>query len=388
MQRQIAIVSHYMTRTHGQGRINLELAKALRQSGERVTAVATYLEPQCGVPWAQVPVWSKLPTHWARDQTFRWRAGRWLKNWSNAQAAPPLVITNGAAVDAGGDLNLAMFVHRAWHASRFHPRHDGSWYGKYLGQYNAFCARQEITAFRQARRIAALSAVVANELVEFLDIDPAKISVVPPGIDAHEFLPSSDPSEAGALRQLCGIRSPMGAPPLLVIFAGEIRSSRKNLLLVLKALAAVPQVHLAVAGATQGSASPRDAVSLGVAERTHFLGQRNDLHRLMRGADAFVFPSHYEPFGLVVTEAMASGLPVAVTRQTGAAMFVDDTCGFLLDDGNDLERLVAAIECWRDMPLERRQMGLASRQRVLAWTWQDMAIDYQKLIQNFCGPDP
>jgi glycosyltransferase involved in cell wall biosynthesis len=85
-------------------------------------------------------------------------------------------------------------------------------------------------------------------------------------------------------------------------------------------LRAVPRfdrrAHLAFAGEGPRLADWKQLVArLGVAERVHFLGLRNDVEELIAAANVVVVPSEYEEaFGLVVVEAMASGRPVVVTR--------------------------------------------------------------------------
>lgn len=377
----IAVVSQWLVRTHGQGRINLEILRTLCRNGRDVTALATELEADSGAAWRRVEVPRRLPTNWAREQVFRRRGGREVERWRREAGTNGVVISNGAAVPQAGDLNLAMFVHAAWLRSPWHPKHTGGWHGRYLALYNTANVAAERAAFCEARRVIALSDVVRDELVEHVGVDAAQIDVIPPGVDAEEFRPAQTPEESRRLRDLCGI----GEGPMLLLFAGEIRSPRKNLDLVLKALAALPGPHLAVAGDTAGSPYPRMAQELGVAERVHFLGQRNDLPALLLGGDAFIFPSHYEPFGLVVTEAMASGLPVVVTRQTGAASFVNAEAGLVLDDGGQLEPLVETLRRWDSNPDIRKAAGVAARQAAVAWSWSAMGERYVELIDALAG---
>ena len=110
---------------------------------------------------------------------------------------------------------------------------------------------------------------------------------------------------------------------------------RKNLDTVLQALVGASGVHLAVVGAREGSPYPALAERLGVADRVHFLGFRRDMAQIMQAVDIFVFPSRYEPFGIVVLEAMASGVPVILAATVGAAEVVTPDCGVVLPDPED-----------------------------------------------------
>ena len=237
----------------------------------------------------------------------------------------------------------------------------------------------ERIALRMSDHVVALSEVVADELVTYCGVPREKISVIPPGVDSGDFRPRQA-SEVSSLRKLCGIQE--GDRTMLAAFVGEIRTNRKNLDLIFEAMTECADFQLAVVGADEASSYPRMAAKLGIADRVTFLGQRSDVAGLMRGADAFVFPTHYEPYGIVVTEAMASGLPVVVTRNAGSACVVTHgRDGFLLEDGADLAGLVDAIRRLGD-PQVRQTMGQAARAAAEALTWERMVDAYVPLLAD------
>jgi glycosyltransferase involved in cell wall biosynthesis len=147
----------------------------------------------------------------------------------------------------------------------------------------------------------------------------------------------------------------------------------------LRALAQTPGVHLAVAGGLEGSPYPAMARQLGLSERVHWLGFRRDVDALMRAADLFVFPSRYEPFALVILEAMASGLPLITASTVGAAELVTPDCGLIVSDPEDAGALAEALrELSADGPL-RQRMGCAARGIAEGCRWEQMADRYLAL---------
>ncbi len=103
-----------------------------------------------------------------------------------------------------------------------------------------------------------------------------------------------------------------------------------------------------VVGGPQRSGDTRVLVQLealartvGVADRVRFLGEREDVPRVLRAADIYCQPNTgAESFGLSLVEAMAAGLPVVTSALGGALEIVDDSCGVLTPAGD--ERAVAA----------------------------------------------
>jgi glycosyltransferase involved in cell wall biosynthesis len=265
------------------------------------------------------------------------------------------------------------FLHSGWLRSPAHiSRTRRDLYGAYQWLYTALNAYWEKQAFRQAKLIVAVSKNIKQQLVD-IGVPKERIQVILNGVDLQELSPGHD-----ADRSKLGL--PEGAS--LALFVGDITTNRKNLDTVLQALVQVPQLHLAVVGATERSPYPRMAAKLELDERVHFLGYRHDIPEIMRSVDLFVFPSRYEPFGMVVSEAMASGLPVITAATTGAAEIVTPDCGIVLTNSENIPVLVQALIMLvgdRDL---RIQMGQAGRTIAEQHSWLSKAQSYVDLFEQ------
>jgi glycosyltransferase involved in cell wall biosynthesis len=370
---RLTVISQFVTDTHGQGKINLELFRQFHSKGMELNVVCSSIDEsfgkQSGVTWQEIPCSPRLPTNWLRCEVFRLGAQRRIDGKAS--------INNGAAAIVPSRVNIAMFVHSAWLVSPFRNRW---WKGIQPLVETGFTEHQAILerrAFSQADTVVALSEQVRMELLEFAKIPESKVKVVHPGVDCDQFRPVVG-DEVNRLRQHCGMSKTDDR--LLLLFVGEIRSNRKNLDLVLKALTRDPSLVLAVIGAAHRSPYRSMVQRLGIADRVHFLGQRRDVAELMRGADCFIFPTHYEPFGLVITEAMASGLPVITTQQAGAACVITDGHdGLIVPNGNEVDAILIALTVLKESD-ERKRIGQAARATAEGLSWKQMANQYEKLL--------
>ena len=107
------------------------------------------------------------------------------------------------------------------------------------------------------------------------------------------------------------------------------------------------------------------AAELGVRDRVELLGQRGEMERLLPCADVLLLPSESESFGLAALEAMACGVPPAVSRVGGLPEVVEDGVSGLLEPLGSEERLAARIvELFRS-PEAHAAMSAAARRRAI-----------------------
>lgn len=376
LNMKLCIVTHKVAKGDGQGRVNYEVTQEALRRGHQVTVlasnVAESLQDQAGFSWVPISV-AKIPTELLKNFWFA-NLSYW---WLNAHSGEfDVVKVNGAITWANADVNAAHFIHSAWLHSPAHvwqQRKDA--YGLYQWFYTALNAYWEQRAFAQARQVVAVSAQVCNDL-QTIGIASDRIQVIYNGVDTDEFYPGYGDRQALAL--------PESVP--LAIFVGDIRSSRKNLDSVLKALVNVSGLHLAVVGSINNSPYPALARELEVDERVHFLGYRQDTAALMRASDFLVFPSRYETFGLVVLEAMASGIPVITSAATPAAELLTADAGIVVSNPDDIPALVKEMLYLTHHPTQRQQMGVHARVIAEKHSWKQMAkcyVDGFETLANF-----
>lgn len=128
-------------------------------------------------------------------------------------------------------------------------------------------------------------------------------------------------------------------------------------------------------------------VALGLQEKVQFLGNvaQEELANLYASADLFVLPSinRAEAFGIVLMEAMASGLPcISTDLSTGTSFIVDNEKTGHVVPSNDAPALATAINQLLDKPAERQKMGRAGRERILnQFTIQHMVARIQSVYE-------
>jgi len=368
---RLLVVTHNVIKGDGQGRANFEIARYARKQGIEVTLIADRVDPEMeesGVRWIRLQ--PKRRSNWLiHGLEFTLRANRLVESLRNDY---DLIHGYGYTLDRPHHINTSQYVHSAWRKSPVHvSRQNRNLYGAYQWLYSYINAVGEKRAYANARVLVPASNTVRQELME-LGFPPDRMRVILNGADPAEFHPGKEDRAALGL--------PENVP--LALFAGDIRTGRKNLDTTLAALAKSPNLHLAVVGKKEGSPFPALAEKLGVAERTHFLDFRRDIAQIMRACDFFVFPSRYEACALVLVEAISSGLPVITAKTTGGSEVISEASGILLNDPNDAEALATAMNRLvgdRDL---RQAMSMAAAESSSRYTWDKIAGAYYGLYRE------
>lgn len=369
----LAIVTHNVVKGDGQGRANYEIARHAARNGVRVTLIADRVAPELeqeGIQWIRVQ--PKVRNNWlAHGLEFVARANQVLRASGSAY---DVIHGYGYCLSRPHHVNTSQFVHSAWRKSPVHTaKQHQNLYGAYQWLYSYINAQGERAAYKQAKQLVAASSTVRRELAELgIGVSENEVRVILNGADPAEFHPGTVD------------RAALGLPAtgVLALFAGDIRTGRKNLDTVLTALAKVPQLHLAVVGTVEGSPFPLMAQQLGIADRVHFLGFRKDIAQIMRAGDLFVFPSRYEACALVLVEALASGLPIVTAKTTGGAEAVGTEAGVQLDNPNDAQALAQTLQMMVDDPHKRQAMSHAAHLRSQNYTWDKIAQSYLDLYRQ------
>lgn len=363
---KIALVCSEVIRESGHGRYMLELARRLAAEHE-VHVYSDLFDPLPGVTHHRVP--APIGINLLRVYAFWWRASR-------ALAGQPFDVVHTIG---GGcrrhDVVTVQFAQRPWGAQLAKleaedrraraegrtPLLVGSPLRRLYHQlYWRLCDLLEAPAFR-SRHLIAVSAGVKQELETFYGTPGENIKVVYNGVE---------PAEWADLQGLRPIRATLGfgEQDVVMLFVGDFY--RKGLATVISALARLPEGKLLIVGRGEEEAFRAQARELGVEDRLVFVGFQKDVRPYFAAADMFVFPTRYEPFGMVVTEAMAAGLPVVTTRQAGAAeVITPGVDGVVLDDPEDVAALAAAAGALVADASRRREMGAAARQAAARVDW-------------------
>ena len=225
---------------------------------------------------------------------------------------------------------------------------------------------------READHIIAISECTKRDIIAYGHVDPSRISVIYQSFSPR-FHFSASRGEAGKR---------------YILNVGSIET-RKNILLVVKALPLLPDdLSLVIVGRhTKYTDQVSDYI------RTHQLESRvqilhgvtdDELPALYAGAEAFVYPSRYEGFGIPIIEVISSGLPVVAC--TGSCLEEAGGPDSLYVDPDDVEGMASAIRQCLEGAEGREERIARSRDYIRRFEGSDVASQvialYQKLLKK------
>lgn len=236
-----------------------------------------------------------------------------------------------------------------------------------------------------AESIIASNPTEKEHLVEHYRADPAKIEVIPCGVDLNLF----KPMDKRKARRRLGL--PEGR---YLLYVGRI-DPVKGLDSLLRAMANLARPDRHVRLLIVGDGSPdreRERLNglsqtLGLDGSVQFLGSKpqNLLPYFYSSAEACILPSKYESFGLVGLEAMACGTPVIASNVGGLSfLFQHNKSGLLFSPGDE-EELLEKIELVLEDDRLRQRLGRQGRERAQGFSWQSVAQSISALYERYLG---
>ncbi|HEY4002780.1 MAG TPA: glycosyltransferase family 4 protein [Candidatus Xenobia bacterium] len=304
--------------------------------------------------------------------------------WSFAQRALPVFAAAhvpgtpygafGVTCPPGGVL-WVQSVHARWLEISRRLRGPKGRLKQKVNPFHGYILRREQYYFggRRYRLLLALTDDVARDLEEFYQVPAADILRLPNGYAPTEFSLARRAAERASVRAELGYQE----QDRVVIWAGN-EAERKGLVPMLEACSQVDGVHLLVAGRVSAEAQADRIARLGMRRRVRFVGSTSDVGRYYCAADYFGMPTQYEAWGLVIVEAVASGLPVLTSRLAGAAEAVQEGhSGFLLDDPMDVGEAVGKL---RRLVAGEHGSAEAMAASVERYRWDRVLLEYERIL--------
>ena len=243
--------------------------------------------------------------------------------------------------------------------------------------FNTIATGLEYTTYRFAQNSAviAISERVARDLRQFYHCT-APVEVIYHGVDLDVFSPEGKARWRAEMRRQWGLSE----EEMVYLYVGDLRKGARR---CITALSKLDRGRLICVSRSRDEAYRRLAQDTGQSERVMFPGPTAQIEKVYAAVDAFLLPTPYDAFAMVVSEAMASGLPVVVSREAGAAELIQHGVdGLLLEDVTSVDQLACHMQFLQDNRMRGIELGCAARKRVEVLSWDAIAEQTMRVYEG------
>jgi UDP-glucose:(heptosyl)LPS alpha-1,3-glucosyltransferase len=367
---KIAYLVHDYHRAGGHSRYVAELASRFSKEHEvHVFANRIERDGATGILFHTVPAWraNALTTvvTFALPATFQ--IGRGFD-----------IVHSQGFCGLRGNVLTSHICNRAWHLA-LQKLEGGATFRE--SAFNAVASTLEYAVYRLARQAAvvAVSQRVAQDIARFYHC-PATIHVIHHGVDLERFSPANRKRWRSEMREQYGFQD----DETVFLYVGDLRKGATR---CIQALSQLAEGRLLLVSRSPVGPYRRTADEAGLGDRVIFSGPTNQVERMYAAADALLLPTPYDAFAMVVSEAMACGLPVIVSREAGASELIQHGVnGLLLKDVTDLTELGGHMSSLLHHPDWASELGCAARKSMEVMSWDVVAAQtmrvYEELLRN------
>jgi len=226
-----------------------------------------------------------------------------------------------------------------------------------------------------ADRIVVNSEYMRNNVVFWYRLNRDKVVVIPNGVDLKVFAGSND-------------RILLEGDPS-VLYVGHF-ARLKGVDILIRAIAKLrielPNIKLHLVGRGNVPAFALLAKKEGIEKHVVFHGwvEQSTLSSYYKSADICVFPSRHEGFGLVILEAMASGIPVIASDIPTFREIISDGSDGRLFKSEDADSLSKEIIALYQDPYLRKELSRNAFEKATKYSWENIADKYISLYKSLC----
>jgi len=235
----------------------------------------------------------------------------------------------------------------------------------------------------KVKKLIVMASTLKEELKKNYGVPDEKIRVIYSGVNADEFILKNRKEVRDAKRKELGLDE----NDIVLLFVGN-PFVRKGLEYAIKSLKHIKNRNAKLL--VLGKPAPDDPLekylplvkSEGAEGRFIYGGFTKEAFKYFAASDIFLFPTLYEPFGLVVLEAMAAGLTPVVSRLAGSAELIEDGKeGLLLNNPKDEKEIAEKVNFLIENNLYGK-LGAAAQKKARQFTWERTANGMMEVFEE------
>lgn len=310
-----------------------------------------------------------------------------FNSWKNLNISSPTWIQSTGTASLKSNVVQVQFIHHAWQdIARKLPEDKiqkanplRATYQNFLNHYKK---QLEKRVYTPEKKYIAISHTIKKELMHYFRIPPENIEIIYHGVDCQVFTPWTSSLESRKTRET--VRQELGFTDkdFILLHVGAL-NSRKGLLKTFKVLSFLKKqgfdnIKFLAVGQGQPEKLEELFSQYHIEDRVVIAPHSKDIRRYYWASDCFFFPTYYEPFGLVILEAMACGLPVAASSLAGGSELIIKGVNGLTFNPNSSEKKIAdIISQISKKPEFRKNLGERARETALEHSWERVGDQYR-----------
>lgn len=280
------------------------------------------------------------------------------------------------------DITTAHIIQKTW-LRELRKRGSGGRINNFLWSIFGIPLEKIALGPRCSKGVIAISEKVKKDLAIDYGITE-NVKLIYHGVDLETFHPKNKNLYRSQIRRDFKIPHDV----FLGIFVGNLK---KGAAAAIQSITNSQNTHLLIVSGSDNHVEKILVHQLGLHSRVHWVPHSIDIHKFFSASDCLIFPTFFDTFGMVIAEAMASGLPVITNKHAGAAELIKHAeSGFLTEEPWDIRRISEYLNLLETDPEISLRIGKEARKSIELYTWERCAKDtlefYKKIVRIKEGP--